>query len=56
MSMQGDAGAKAAASELLALVEQKISENKDNPDVLKALRPIKKKAEEIIDAANRGWY
>lgn len=56
MSIQSNAGSGAAASEILALVRQKIEENKDKPDVVTALHEIEKKAEEIKEASDSGWY
>ncbi len=56
MSILGDAGASAAAGEILVLVEQKISENRDKPEIVAVLREIEKKAKGIIESADAGWY
>ena len=56
MSLQGNAGASTAAGEILDLVKQKLDENKDKPDVVKVLKEIEVKAQQIKDSADSGWY
>ena len=56
MSIASNAGASSAAGEILALVEQKIAENRGKTDVVTVLREIEKKAKEIKESANAGWY
>jgi hypothetical protein len=56
MSIAGNAGSEAAAGEILALVRRKIAENQDKPEVIAVLREIEKKAQEIKEASESGWY
>lgn len=56
MSMFSCAGAESAANEILALVRNKILENREKPEVLKVLKEIEEKAESIRREAEAGWY
>lgn len=56
MSVGSDAGAIAAASQILALIQEKKAENQDKPDVITVLEEIEKEAMEIKELANKGWY
>lgn len=49
-------GASAVAGEILALVEQKIAENRDKTELVAVLHEIEKKAKEIKDSADADWY
>ena len=56
MSIQGCAGAEAAAREILSLVQRKLDENQDKPDVIIVLKEIETKAKDIKGSAEAGWY
>ena len=56
MSMMSNAGAEAAASEILVFIRKKIAELNGMPDVVTALREVEKMAEEIRVVAKKGWY
>lgn len=49
-------GASSAASEILLLVEEIKRKYADNPDVLEDLGRIERKAQEIKEAGDTGWY
>lgn len=56
MSMFSCAGAMAAAGEIKSFIEEKKLENKDKPDVVKALDEVYAKAQAIWSSAESGWY
>jgi hypothetical protein len=56
MSMFSGAGASAAASEILALVEKLKRDHAQNLEVLGVLKQIEHKAKEIKEAGDSGWY
>lgn len=56
MSIASNAGAAAAAREIENLINKKIKEYKNSPDVVKALEEIKAKTDEIKNSAEAGWY
>jgi|GEM_PF-6015229 len=56
VSIASNAGAAAAAREIENLINKKIKEYKNSPDVVKALEEIKAKTDEIKNSAEAGWY
>ena len=56
MGMLTNAGAARAAGEIIGLINTKIDENSDKPEITAVLQELKTKVREIKDTADEGWY
>ncbi len=56
MGLFGQGYAARAASEIIGVIDAKIAEHSDNPEITAVLGELREKATEIEKAADSGWY